>query len=555
MSAGPDETASKPARVRWITLAPLLLCIGYAIHALLIDYIADDGLIVLQYVKHFAAGDGFVYNADERVEGSSTFLWLALLGVLMRWGPGLELIGLAQTIGVLFGAATIWLVCRYSREVCGERGAFGLLAGAFLAVHTSFTAWATSGLETVMFAGLLFAAAYSYVDYLETGRRYLLPSFLFALVALTRPEGILFAGLTGLHFVGWEVRRIGRLDLARPLAWAGLFAVIYVAHAAGRYAFYGELLPNTFYVKVGTSGQYGLGWRYVGGYFTKYGVLVFVPVVWLLCRRGRVHWQDYFALLVLPYLLYVVYVGGDGLQFHRFFVHVAPLLYLLVQAAYAAAFRAVRRAPTPLPAWATTAGALLGVALSLFYTTRESALPMLAPGFGRWYEPHSEMRFPGNGEDHDYVWFENYFVDRQAVAARWLEANAPPDSLVASTPGGAIAYHMSHRVIDMLGLNDHHIARTEPGRIGFPRPGHMKGDGDYVLSREPDYILMGNVAVLGFALDAEKMGEKLVRKSEHELWADPRFHRDYEIVNVQLADEGPFRYFTFYQRRSAADEQ
>ena len=84
------------------------------------------------------------------------------------------------------------------------------------------------------------------------------------------------------------------------------------------------------------------------------------------------------------------------------------------------------------------------------------------------------------------------------------------------------------------------------------RAGHMKGDGKYVLSRKPDYILLGNVAVLMRPIDMEGMREKLVRKSEREIWEDPRFHQEYEIVQVRLRERGVFQYFTFFQRKPLA---
>ena len=70
---------------------------------------------------------------------------------------------------------------------------------------------------------------------------------------------------------------------------------------------------------------------------------------------------------------------------------------------------------------------------------------------------------------------------------------------------------MNLRVIDMLGLNDAHIGHTSTADLGKGRAGHEKGDGKYVLSRSPDYILMGNVAVLPYPVDKEGMAKKLVR--------------------------------------------
>ena len=106
----------------------------------------------------------------------------------------------------------------------------------------------------------------------------------------------------------------------------------------------------------------------------------------------------------------------------------------------------------------------------------------------------------------------------------------------------------------MLGLNDVHIAHTVPPKMGGGRAGHEKGDGKYVLSRSPDYILLGNVAVLPFPLDENSMKGKLIRRSEKEIWAQPEFHKNYQLQCVRLADSGPFQYFTFYQKKSLGSQ-
>ena len=188
--------------------------------------------------------------------------------------------------------------------------------------------------------------------------------------------------------------------------------------------------------------------------------------------------------------------------------------------------------------------------MGLTLTVRPSLGLVLLPQSQSWHDPQSELTFPYSGYGRTYLHFDNYFVDRQRLAAEWLEQHAPKDAVVAATPAGSIAYHTHLRVIDMLGLNDVHIAHTANVPIGWHRAGHEKGDGRYVLSRAPDFILLGNVAVLSKALTEADMARKLVRTSEHEIWADPAFHRDYELVTVQLEPEGMFRYFSFYKKRT-----
>jgi hypothetical protein len=517
-----------------------------------VNFSSDDGFIAFQYVKNFVRGDGLVYNPGEKVEGYNNFLWLILLAIFQRFLPSVDLLYISQSLGILFGVLTIVLVCHFSWTVPRRSGPLSLLAGAFLATHSGLAAWSMGGLETTLYAFLVFAGAYAYVIYLHTDRRFLLAPLVFGLAALTRPDAILLFAVTTAHAILTERKRAGKPLSYRLLAWVAVFIATYVPYYVWRFSYYGYPLPNTFYTKVGGGyHQYVRGARYLLDYMKLYGGFIFVLPLVTLLRRKREPWRDYFALLVGTYCLYLIYVGGDGLAFFRFVTYIAPLIYILVQEGVADLYERVKLMRISPPGWKLAAPTALLALVSLGFTMRQTVFPLLFPKDQQWYEPQSELYFP-NGGDHSYTWFDNYFVDRLAVAARWLEANAPQGSVVASTPAGSIAYHMNLKVIDMLGLNDVHIAHGTNARMGTGRAGHEKGDGKYVLSRSPDFILMGNVAVLPYSIDETRMAKKLALKSEHELWDDPEFHNKYELKCVKLADSGPFQYFTFYKKRGLA---
>ena len=543
-------------RAYLFTLGCAVLMGFYTWHSISVGYYSDDGYIAFQYVKNLVNGAGLVYNPGERVEGYNNFLWIILLSIASKLLPSVKLLHISSALGILFGALSILLVCRFSRTFRNESGIFTLLAGAFLAAHSGLAAWATGGLETTLYAFLIFAAAYAYVSYLRTGSGQLAVPVLFALAVLTRPDALLLFGLTLLHamFRNW---RNGQRPINKTiLQWVLVFTLIFLPYYAWRFAYYGYPLPNTFYAKLGGSGvaKYFRGVLYLQEYLRWFGFFVFIPAFILLLRRKREVWIDYFALLVGGYLLYLIYVGGDGLAFFRFVTYIAPLLYVLVQEGFADLYRRAKEFRFFRPALMRPAfkgAVVLGMLASIGFTMRPTIAPMLFKDRYSWYEPHSELSFPGgSNHSHSYLWFDNYFIDRQAIAAKWIEDNAPPGALVASTPAGSIAYNLNHHaVIDMLGLNDVHIAHSDGKSLGLGRAGHEKGDGKYVMSRAPDYILMGNVAVLPFPLDEKSMEEKLRLKSEHELWADPEFHKNYELRCVRLADSGVFQYFTFFQKK------
>jgi len=554
---GSADRAGSPTR--WLVAAGALLACCYIWHAWSAYYVSDDGYIALRYVKNFVEGNGVVYNPGERVEGYNNFLWIILIATVRYLLPGADFLLISQVLGTLFGVLTIFLLIRFSRQIRTDYWPFALFAAAFVAAHPGLAAWATSGLETTMFAFLLLLAACCYAHWLRTGRGFLLSPVVFALAALTRPDGGLLFAATGVHLFFWERKRTGRWMSSGPFLWALAFAAIYVPYFLWRYDYYGYLLPNTAYAKVGsTVDQFRRGWDYLRSYLLTTGSwFLVIPILLLLVRRKRQAWFDYFSLLVAVHWIYVIYVGGDGLAFFRFLAYTAPLFYLLAQESLAGLYYRIADSFPSWRGWRLAVPSLLVAVLLLGVTMRRSVVPLVFPEQARWYEPHSGLHFPLSDEGKTYPWFDNYFVERLAIAARWLEANTPPDAVIASTPAGSIAFHMNRTVIDMLGLNDVHIAhspgafRNAPGR---GRAGHEKGDGRYVLSRSPDYILMGNVAVLPFPIDEAKMESKLVLKSEHEIWDEPAFHRDYELVSVRLADRGLFQYFTFYRKKAASTQ-
>jgi hypothetical protein len=81
------------------------------------------------------------------------------------------------------------------------------------------------------------------------------------------------------------------------------------------------------------------------------------------------------------------------------------------------------------------------------------------------------------------------------IAGVYINDNWPSDSTVALHTAGSTPYFAtSMTFIDMLGLNDPTIAKRRdiPTLTIMQRlPGHAKGDGQYVLDRQPDYIIAG----------------------------------------------------------------
>src|SRR5207253_2331369 len=136
-------------------------------------------------------------------------------------------------------------------------------------------AWAPAGMEIPLFATLVLGAV---ILHIEEQRGEFVPAsgLLWALVAMTRPDGIVLVAVPGVFKLGEssvrlrkrgdESPRDDRLfdEVSRVAIWVAGFAVVFLPYFAWRYHEYGWLLPNTFYAKVGASGdQYQRGLNYL----------------------------------------------------------------------------------------------------------------------------------------------------------------------------------------------------------------------------------------------------------------------------------------------------
>jgi hypothetical protein len=89
--------------------------------------------------------------------------------------------------------------------------------------------------------------------------------------------------------------------------------------------------------------------------------------------------------------------------------------------------------------------------------------------------------------------------DYNAASDEWIKSSVhnlrkldPPAQLVAAIGIGRLGYLAKEiAILDMVGLTDRHIARSDKqvyGAVVFP--GHQKSDSNYVLSRRPDVIFI-----------------------------------------------------------------
>jgi hypothetical protein len=423
------------------------------LHALSFRYAVDDAFISFRYAENWVRGDGLVFNAGERVEGYTNFLWTAWVALGLR--VGVEPVLFARVSGMLAGVLLLWAGYFFARPLLASRALLFLLPVPIVA-NGAFALWCGAGLETSLFALLVFAGTAASARSGESGRGFAAASFLLALASLARPEGALVYG--AVLFDRLLLRRVPVRDSAAGVL---LYVLLAGSHEAWRIAYYGDLLPNAYYAKTGGGlRQAARGLGYAARYFGPFGGWTLLAPLPLL-RIGGLRSPERTVLCVtIVYVWSVIGVGGDSLPFHRFFVPAVPLLAVLAVLALDRLSGSPRfglRGPR-------LAAAALLLALPLWNTFGGEARAFLV-------------------EDRDRV--ELHWK----VIGKWLGENAPPGASIAVTTAGAIPYYSGLPAIDMLGINDRAIARRRMPEMGKGIAGHEKHDMAYVLSRRPTYIL------------------------------------------------------------------
>lgn len=425
------------------------------LHAYSYNYVVDDAYISYRYARNLVDGHGLVFNPGERVEGYTNFLWVMMTALGMQ--AGLDPVHLTKVLCFAFSAMTLIVLYFYAGRVFGIKGPVRLLPPLLAAASPALAVWSLGGLETTFFTFVVTAAVLSHLSDLERGRIPLASSAFSLLASLARPEGIVVAVIL---FADLLRRRPGVRALG---LWLLPLAAGYLPYFAWRYSYYGFLFPNTFYAKTGGGLDHAArGLSYAKDYFISPGGWLFlfalVPLVTLRRKWGLV------LVVCAVWTAYVIVVGGDGLAMHRFFVPAIPLLFLLAsagvrEAAHCLAGARGRRAEA----------CLIAVVFAL--------------GIGTTFYPSLSSR------DKDFVIEDRIRVQGNWVPiGKWLSSYARPGDSIAVTAAGALPYYSGLYTIDMLGINDVHIAHREmpAGRAGIA--GHEKYDMEYVLSKRPTYI-------------------------------------------------------------------
>lgn len=459
---------------RWLALGgACALLVG---HALYFDFVNDDAFISFRYADNLVRHGELVFNLGERVEGYTNFLWTLLMAGVMFLG--LDPVPWSKALGIACALGTFFVLARFLGRTEGQRSAWDALPAWLLAAAPAYACWSTGGLEAQLFTLTMTAGWTAWL--LERQRSEEQPSnagmpwsgVWFALAAMTRPEGMLVFGLTGLL-------RLGELVLERRLPnrtdwlWGIGFVALFGPYYAWRWWYYGWPFPNTYYVKTGADSFWAPGLRYFWSWVVIHHVWI-VPALAIARRHlpdrreGRLLALTGLYTLVLS--VHVIRVGGDFMALHRFFVPLMPGLAVVAALGLRTIVERLRAAGTSrlrLALGATLAVAALGVHVA---------------------QVDRDAMKVGSDRGVDSIGWLKMFAGQTAAIGKWLGENAPADASLATTAAGIIPYYSRLYTLDVLGLNDEWIAHHVKPHGN--RPGHTKSAPlQYILDKDIDYLI------------------------------------------------------------------
>ena len=482
----------------------------------------DDPYISYRYAQNVVEGKGFVFNEGERVEGYSNFLFVLILATAYKLG--IDLIIFSRLIGLIFSILILLLIyLMLARESKDDKSTnlLSCLSLYLLALSAPFAMWAVGGLETSLFALLLLLAVITFIKHEESPNKKslypILTGLFLILLSLTRPEGFIIFGAFVLYKIIMLIFYKDKLNKFDFL-WSGIFLIGFIIYNFWRIKYFGQILPNTFYAKAtgALAQQLQNGIIYSINFLSQNGSVLFFLIIVPFIFKNRFQKRHGIILTtIFSYLFFIIYCGGDWMPIYRFFVPIIPLLMIMINEGLIIIFEKLKLNDIDFKKRDFAALIVVLVLVTNLYFERKETLPIM------------------------YAVRTGTLTGQYEEVAKWMKTNLPADSVFAGAEAGIIPYYSGFKFIDIIGLVDAHVAH-QPGQM------HEKTDVDYVLGRQPDFILLHT------HLQLDESGYPLMGyyPFDNKFLQNPQFKLNYRILNKFIRGNEKYgqNYFVLFER-------
>lgn len=528
-----DEVADAVRRDRWVDRALIgAFALLYGVVVLSSSAVIggrrsftlfDDAMISMRYGRNLAEGSGLVYNAGEQVEGYTNLLWtIVMAGVHLVVSDVHRTSLVVSAIGIVVLCAQLHLVARLTRAATEVRWA-PWLAMVTVGVNYALVFWTLRGME-VGLVGLLvlgaIAVTHLWPEWSDRRRGITLAALLLAAV-FTRDDALVPVAVVLLFAVLALPAERRRRGLVLAAAAVGVTLALRVGV---RWALYGELLPNTYVLKVSGVPRELLLERGAASValLCTFGLAVPLALAVLGLRSSAI--ARTCAAVVAVQLLYSVGVGGDAWEYFGFANRFAATATAPLAIAAVLGLVAAREGRVVVAQRVAALGLLAASLLGIVAVTRTSmyfgvghgdgaddaarALILVVAG-GAILGARTRVGVAALGATlvlaGNLVPWADWIADPGRTSradTSWADYGAelreatPPDTTIAASAIGNLGYFSDRPIADLLGKIDPEIAHGEPRLDRWLIPGHSKWDLEHSVG-----VLRPEVVAQLFAAD------------------------------------------------------
>lgn len=506
------------------TGAPIVVILfslaALALHAYFyIPFITDDAFISLRYARRLLEGKGLTWNDGEYVEGYSNLLWVLVMAGL-HWIFGVDWIVFFRILGFLSTAAACLALCSsigVSRSI--KPALFSVLP---FVGSAPVAAWIMGGLEQSLVLAFLSWSIVFVLPFLDgepiSRKRVFIVAGLLGMLTLTRSDGALWGLATAGFVVLW--RGTTRGSSGPAFIWIVAIFGAYFAQTLFRLWYYDAWVSNIAHIKLGiTPTRFFLGLRYVGlGAAANFALIYFVlhGSAHLLLARLATGRLAFLSFLQVVWLTYVVSIGGDvNTPFRHLVPSILLVCFMLREIGSALASES---SSAPLARLRGDARILAPVCFAAFLC------------FQILWAEHADAR---NG-------LSLGVRERMREGEVLLEAFPNSSPLVGLSSAGGLPFVSPWAMLDLMGLNDRHIALNPPPSAGHGWIGHDLGDPDYVMRRHPDILILEE---RDFSRPFHFINKALLSRAD--------LHERYALANVKIDEPWEHIASIWFSRESA----
>ncbi len=419
----------------------MIFAAAVAVRALfhyLTGFTADDALITFRYAENLIEGNGFVYNAGDRVLGTTTPLFTFVISIflLLKMTP----INAALLVSLICSGLTAVVIYRMAQVLRFTH--FSILPTLIYILWPRSIVADTCGLETSFFSLLIISAWY-----FQHRRLWFYSVGLATLACVTRPEGFLLLGIILIHNCLQDRKNI--------LAYLIVPAIIVTPWLVYSYFYFGTIIPSSI------TGKLAL-YSYLGSDspLEKLNYLLGLhnPLGWLMATAAiiggwRLYQKQNFGRLEIIWLAFMIffYTFSRTELFFWYVVPIYPLFIIFTSAAIPFLWHKIAR-------WLENSR-LNRLALAVVISS------------GLIYMCYSQVVY--------YKDYARYLNDVHKAIGLYLGENARPSDIVSAKYIGYTGYYSKLKVQDRDGM-------VNPSAADYNRRGDYLG---LVLDHRPEWVV------------------------------------------------------------------